>query len=97
MEVVGGIDLDGVELDFAQQVAVVGEAAIGRHASEVRKPVAALLVRVRHGADVQEVRVVAVEVEVLVDLAHDGAGADDTEPKLRLHIFVALLLTAETR
>ncbi len=64
-------------LTWASSSPVIGEAAGGGHAGEVGEPVAVLLVRVGNGADIQQVRVMAVEVEVLVDLAHDGAGAND--------------------
>ena len=88
MQVVGGIDLDGVEFDLGQQVAVIGEAARGGDAGEVGEPIAVLLVGVGDGADVEQVRVMAVEVEVLVDFAHDGARAYYTQPEFGFHVRV---------
>ena len=72
--------------DLRQQFLVVGKPAVGQARRPGRKPVAVLLVRVGHGANFQQRRIMAVEIKVLVNLAHDGAGADDAEAKFGFHI-----------
>ena len=85
MQVIRRIDLHCVKLGLRDQFLVVAESPVGRQARKVAKPVPILLVRVSDGADLQLRCETAAEVKVLVNLADDGARADDAETEFGFH------------
>ena len=85
MQMIRRVDLDRVQFHLGQQRLVIRKTAGGRQSGEVAEPVAVGFVRISHGADFQQRRVVAAEVKILVDFPHHRAGADDAQTKFVFH------------
>src|SRR5580765_4927383 len=89
MQMVRRVDLDRIQLNRAKHIAVIGETGLCGQVGQIAQPVTALLVRIRHPADFQQSRILTVEIEMLVNLAHHRTGADDSETKTWFHFVAA--------
>ncbi|MPN29272.1 hypothetical protein SDC9_176724 [bioreactor metagenome] len=93
VEMIRGVDLHGVQFNFFEQVLVIAEPPLGRQSCKVPKPIPILVIGISHRTNLNQVRILAAEIEVLIDLPYDRACTYDTDAKFCFHLTCFLHLT----